>query len=224
MNIHLYTGGLSASVENRIASQLLGSILYCADIALMRRKPEEAVARLLSGSFDDLLGEGMELAREYMLKALSRLREAGRCRIPTMHIFYNRLYSTLKELIRAYDIRFDAARVLVGVDYRMPTVNRQASGICGMLHLLDELVAENRFVMSFDEAEREALFERWHREIANPTTSTVNLGALCFEHALLCVMVGKKPGTLLLTEEDCRMYAVLYTADIAYERAVSLGH
>ncbi|MBO5220539.1 MAG: hypothetical protein J6C52_14010 [Clostridia bacterium] len=224
VHIHLYTGGRSASVENRIASQLLGSILHNTDLALMRMKPEEAVARLFSSRFDALVGEGMALAGEYSLKALSRLREAGRCRVPAIHIFYNRLYDMLKELIRTYDIRFDAARVLVDVDYRMPTVNRQAPGICGMLHLLDELIAENRFVLSFGEAEREALFDRWHREIANPTACTVNLGALCFEQALLCIMVGKQPGTLLLTPEDCTVFTAMYTGDIAYERAVSLVH
>ena len=43
VHIHLYTDGRSASVENRIASQLLGSILHNTDLALMRMKPEEAV-------------------------------------------------------------------------------------------------------------------------------------------------------------------------------------
>ena len=224
-NIHLYTGGLSASVEQDIASRLLASILYCTDLALMRMKPEEAVTRLMNGPLDALLCDGMALCREYTLKSLSKLREANRCRIQTMHIFYNRLCETdLRELIRAYDIRFDAARVLVGVDYPMPTVNRSAAGICGMLHLLDELAVENRFVLSFEETEREALFERWHREIADPTAATVNLGQLCFEQAMLCIMVGKEPGELMMTEKDCSLYAMLYTSDIAYQRAVGLVH
>lgn len=224
-HIHLYTDGMSSSVENRYASALLGSILYNLDLALLRMTPDAAVSRLFGEPLDAILEDGMQLNREYMLKALSMLRRAERERIVTVCIFYNRLYNgSVRELIRKNDILFDAARVLTGVDYIMPTVNRSAKGICGMIHMLEELMSENRFVNSFDSSEREALLSLHERRLVSPTACTLNLGQLVFEQAILCAMAGKPSGSLMLSERDCALLAARYTKESAYEGAVGVVH
>ncbi|MBQ8552508.1 MAG: hypothetical protein IJ428_06820 [Clostridia bacterium] len=224
--ILLYTGGRSTSVESTAASRLLGSLLYTADLSLLRSSPTDAVYRVLTEPLWDICEDGMKLAGEYTLKALYMLSHVKKTRIDTVCITYNRLLnSDLRRLIRAYDISFDARRSLITADYPLPTVNKAVRGIGGMIHLLEELSIENRFVNSFPRAEFETLQLRFAPELTNPYGGTlINLGQLCFEQALLNLMADKPAGCLILSDADCRLLTDRYTSAEAYSAAIGIVH
>ncbi|MBQ8510110.1 MAG: hypothetical protein IJ493_09425 [Clostridia bacterium] len=224
--ISRYTGGESTSVENRTAVKLMGSILYNTDLALLLMPMTRAVQRLFAGDFEALHAEGMQINRQYTLKAHARLREAKRGRIRTMCVYYNELLNkTLRQLIHSNDIRFDAKRNVTWVDYTMPTVNRKVCGIGGILHMLDELITENAFVNSFDPQELSDLQNRFVKELASPTGERINLGQLCFEQAILSMLAGREKPGILLNEDEVRTLTGLgLSGDECYYAAMQVVH
>lgn len=201
--IYAYTGGLSTSVENRTAARLMRSLLYVMDLALLSLSPEEAIERLAAASPARIYADGIPIERQYQLKARALLREARRCRPVTLCLSYNKLLDkTLPDILHGWDTRFDAGRRLAGIDYPQPTVNPAIGGILGVIHRLEELIAENRFLLCFDEANRARLEERFHRELAHPAGVRCNLGQLCFDHALLSLLAGEKQAQIPLSHEN----------------------
>lgn len=224
--IHLYTSGESDSVMNETAAMLLGSILYNCDLALSRIPPELAVRRIFSEPLENFFFEGLKLKRELMLKALSMIRKIKRTRIDVMCVYYNNvLNNDLERLVKSYDPKFDAKRNLTDVDYRMPTLNRSVCGIGGILHLLEELQSENDFAASFPKEQTSALFNKHLNELAHPAGDMINLGQLCFEHAILSLMSGESEPILPLGEESIKKLARMkLTGDEGWYCALGVSH
>ena len=224
--ILLYTSGKSTSLEAEKVAQLLGSLLYSADLALLKLTPSEAISRIFTEPFWNICEEGRKLISAYTLKSLGLLKKVQSTRIKTSYCAYNRMLdSELKNLIRSYDTRFDARRSLITVHYHLPTVNKSVRGIGGMLHLLEEVYAENIFVNSFSSEEFKALQFRNECELTNPFGGTIiNLGQLCFEQALLSMMAGNPAGRLILSNADCHVLSEKYSPDTAYTAAVKKVH
>ncbi len=224
--ILLYTDGQSTSVKNDTALQLFRSILYCCDLSMMKEPVENAAKRLFSDGLEAVFYDGMIIGKELTLKAAAGLRTVRENRIRADSVPYNLLLNAdLYKLLQSYDLRYDAAQNLMKVDYAMPTVNRNVNGISGVLHMLTELETENRFVGTFDAAERQTLFERWHRELATPGAECVNLGKLCFMTAILSLLAGRDEPSLVMGPADIASLTTLgCTGDQPYYAALNVLH
>lgn len=224
-HILLYTNGKSTSVESDTAARLMRSLLYNADLSLLACDASRAVKRILTEPLYNIISDGMNINKQYTLKAFDLIGKANRSRVESKSFFYNELYThELKMLIRQNDIRFDAAKRLTAVNYPMPTVKRSVRGICSLIHLLEELICENNFVSSFETAERELLEVRFKKKLADTVTTSVNLGELCFVSAILCMMAGRSDGSLVLSDADVTYLARTYDSETAYGAAIGVSH
>ena len=204
--IELYTEGLSSTVASETAEELLSSLLYNTDAALIAvGDPYLALNRLANTPVFDLYLDGMKALKRHIVETTGLLVHLRRTRLQTPMQLYNfTVNRILPETLKQYDVRFAAHRLKYTLDYPLAVRRSKLRGIYQLRSYIVSLTNENDFCREFDENEVLYLYKRFcDARGTKYGEEHVNLYQLVFANALFADYLKKDPGTLRLTERDC---------------------
>lgn len=188
----LLTGGESSSVRTETAQELLSSIFYTFDAALMGcSSPDAALERVLSVPSDALFADGQTAIRRRAAYARSLHRRTLAALCPVGNVFFrDTVTGGISGFFRLYRPALFAHETHITADYPTFFGEGRVTGIEFIARYLHHISVENRFFSCFAPEDIARLLggidEDWRESVMNlyePLALAAFGAALTCEHA-----------------------------------------
>lgn len=197
----LWCGGESGSLPVEMGERLLSSILYVIGLELKYYDEETGLTLLKKESAEEIFERGMVRMGRRTRICLHRWQYLKSRLFETPNVFYNgTLKGGLRGFFKLYAPTIDALDLHITADYTPCLGRPEEGGIEFMESYLTRLEAENAFCLHFSAERADRLLRR---RIPDYEEGMVNLFEQILLEALGCVLVGKNPRLLELTEAEC---------------------
>lgn len=200
-----YTGGDSTSVRTETAERLLLSVNYCLDAfcaclektGSCRENPEKY-------SIEEGFRRGRAIVEQELQDCREKFGKLLDGRFPTGLTAYNdTLDHALPEFFSSYDTAFFAHESMAGIDYPLAHDDQKLAGVFYIKDYLEKLELENTFCRRFSHREVEGLLHDFGSTYRiDYRDCLVNIFDLVLTNGVAAVMLGKAPGSLLLTRKE----------------------
>lgn len=195
-----WSGGDSGSLPVEMGERLLGSILYVMGLELKYYDGETGLSLLKKTAAAEIFDRGLVRMERRIRICRHRWRYLKGHLYETPNVFYNgTVKGGLGGFFRLYAPAIDALDLHITGDYTPCLGRPEEGGIEFIESYLTRLEAENDFCLCFSAERGDGLLRR---RVPEYEESMVNLFEEMAKEALSCVLVGKNPRLLEVTEEE----------------------
>lgn len=203
-----FTRRESSSLPRKRAELLYSSVLYQADVFLIRlQSPQNAISVLNTMPIPILLQAGQDLVLEIHRQNIHIFREAYALRLPFDIFGYRYVMDTaFDEYFQNYSARFDARNCIATIDYPLlgiPAYALQTQGALFIREYYTGILHENQLCALFPQHKLEALLRAYGTLYrCSYLDLVVNIAELLMNNLIACALAEKPFSSIFITKTD----------------------